>query len=213
MFLEINFIYIIYIHKMTNSDVDTMKMMGGKRKNGHKMDCGCHICKNMEAKAERHGYQEDIEKDQERKMGGPQKKNGHKKDCGCPICCNMKDAKSGSKKVSKGASSGKKSNGHKMDCGCPICGNMKKKKGGDNKNPENNDTENKELVGKVERATEKEENELLKAMKSNNELPVGGSKKTKRSNGHKPGCGCPICNNMKKKTRRQKKKRNSKRRN
>jgi len=209
MFLEINFIYIIYIHKMTNSDVDTMKMMGGKRKNGHKMDCGCHICKNMEAKAERHGYQEDLEKEQERKMGGSQKKNGHKKDCGCPICCNMKDAKSGSKKVSKGASSGKKSNGHKMDCGCPICGNMKKKKGGDN--PDNNDTENKEEpVGKVTPGSDTEATKLFNEIKGS---PTGGSRKTKRSNGHKPGCGCPICNNMKKKTRRQKKKRNSKRRN
>ena len=200
---------------MTNSDVDTMKMMGGKRKNGHKMDCGCHICKNMEAKAERHGYQEEIEKEQERKMGGPQKKNGHKKDCGCPICCNMKDAKSGSKKVSKGASSGKKSNGHKMDCGCPICGNMKKKKGGDNKNQDNNsenDTENKELlVGKETPGSDTDATNLFNKMKSL--LPTGGSKKTKRSNGHKHGCGCPICNNMKKKTRRQKKKRNSKRRN
>jgi hypothetical protein len=132
MFLEINFIYIIYIHKMTNSDVDTMKMMGGKRKNGHKMDCGC-----------------------------------------------------------------------------PICGNMKKKKGGDN--PDNNDTENKEEpVGKVKTGSDEEATKLFNEMKA---LPTGGSKKTKRSNGHKPGCGCPICNNMKKKTRRQKKKRNSKRRN
>jgi hypothetical protein len=213
MFLEINFIYIIYIHKMTNSDVDTMKMMGGKRKNGHKMDCGCHICKNMEAKAERHGYQEDIEKEQERKMGGPQKKNGHKKDCGCPICNNMKNAKGCSKKASKGASSGKKSNGHKMDCGCPICGNMKKKKGGDNKN-ENNDTkddpEEVPIIGKETPGSDTDATRIFNEMKT---LPKGGSKKTKRSNGHKPGCGCPICNNMKKKTRRQKKKRNSKRRN
>jgi hypothetical protein len=88
---------------------------------------------------------------------------------------------------------------------------MKKKKGGDNKNPENNDTENKELVGKVIPGSDTDATNLFNKMKSL--LPTGGSKKTKRSNGHKPGCGCPICNNMKKKTRRQKKKRNSKRRN
>ena len=27
---------------MTNTD--TVKLVGGKRKNGHKMDCDCHIC-------------------------------------------------------------------------------------------------------------------------------------------------------------------------
>ena len=72
---------------MTN--IDQAKVMRGKRKNGHKLECQCHICENMKAKASRHGYEEDLQKEQERKMGGPQKKNGHKKDCGCPICKNM----------------------------------------------------------------------------------------------------------------------------
>jgi hypothetical protein len=80
---------------MTN--IDQMQVIGGKRKNGHKMDCTCHICENMKAKASRHGYEEDLEKEKERKMGGPQKKNGHKKDCGCPICKNMNKSKGGDK--------------------------------------------------------------------------------------------------------------------
>jgi hypothetical protein len=44
------------------SDTDTVKLKGGKRKNGHKLDCSCHICENMKAKAKRGGYKEDLEK-------------------------------------------------------------------------------------------------------------------------------------------------------
>ena len=75
---------------MANTDI--VKLTGGKRKNGHKMDCNCHICENMKAKAKRNGYTEDIEREKERKTG-QQKINGHKKDCECPICKNMKNAK------------------------------------------------------------------------------------------------------------------------
>ena len=237
-------------------NINEMKMIGGKTKNGHKMDCGCHICKNMEAKAQRHGYEEDIEKEQERKMGGPQKKNGHKKDCGCPICANMKNAKKNTKSMKKKSnghkfdcgcpickntksmknnntkSMKKKSNGHKFDCGCPICKNMKKKMGGEgligegligeeeesddikegndkeevaDKEEVPDDIEEVDKEGIVTNATDEEADLLLK------ESRIGGSRKTKKSNGHKPNCGCPICRNMKK-TRRNMKKRNSKRR-
>ena len=34
---------------------------------------------------------------------------------------------------------------------------------------------------------------------------VGGTRKRRRSNGHKATCKCPICKNMKKKTRRHRK--------
>ena len=105
-------------------DINQAKVVGGKRKNGHKMDCGCHICKNMEAKAERNGYEEDLEKEKERKMGY-QKKNGHKSSCGCPICKNMNNKSVSKKNITN--KKGKKSNGHKPGCGCPICKNMKKK--------------------------------------------------------------------------------------
>jgi hypothetical protein len=145
------------------SNINEAKIIGGKRKNGHKHDCSCHICENMMAKAKRNGYEEDMKKEKERKMGGVQKKNGHKKDCSCPICKNMKNAKNKNKKggsyddesssdedMNGDESSSdedleeeaeminmnagkKKSNGHKKDCSCPICKNMKKGKNKKNK--------------------------------------------------------------------------------
>lgn len=66
---------------------------GGKRKNGHKHSCVCHICENMKNKARRGGYAEEIEKQKEKMMGGPKKKNGHRRDCQCPICKNMRNSK------------------------------------------------------------------------------------------------------------------------
>jgi hypothetical protein len=54
--------------------VDESKLKGGKRKNGHKPDCSCHICENMKAKADRHGYEEDLEKEQEKKWVDQRKK-------------------------------------------------------------------------------------------------------------------------------------------
>jgi hypothetical protein len=84
-------------------DINESKLIGGKRKNGHKLECTCHICENMKNKARRGGYQEEVEKQQERMMGGSKKKNGHRKDCECPICKNMKNSKKngGSKSVRK----------------------------------------------------------------------------------------------------------------
>jgi len=84
-------------------DINESKLIGGKRKNGHKLDCTCHICENMKNKARRGGYEEEVEKEQEKKMGGSKKKNGHRKDCTCPICKNMQNLKKkgGSKKMRK----------------------------------------------------------------------------------------------------------------
>ena len=73
-------------------DVNQIKVIGGKKKNGHKRNCSCHICENMANKARRGGYAEDLEKTQE---GGSKKKNGHRRLCKCPICKNMANAKSG----------------------------------------------------------------------------------------------------------------------
>jgi hypothetical protein len=162
-------------------DIDKAQVAGGKRKNGHKATCGCHICKNMEAKAARHGYEEDLEKEKERKMGY-QKKNGHKSTCVCPICKNMNNKSVSKKNVS--SKKGKKSNGHKGDCGCPICKNMKKKIGGNGVSDEDED---------------EGEGTLTIASPNDYKGLQGGSRKTRRSNGHKPNCGCPICKNMKKK--------------
>ena len=75
-----------------NINLEQAGVGGAKRKNGHKMDCECHICENMNKKAKRGGYKEDIEKQMLQRMGGSKKKNGHKPDCGCPICKNMKNA-------------------------------------------------------------------------------------------------------------------------
>jgi len=144
---------------MIESNINEEKLMGGKRKNGHKMDCTCHICNNMKNKAKRGGYEEELEKEKENKLGGTKKKNGHRINCKCLICKNMSRAKRGGNKEKtedndkekmenthsdndkedydgvKDAIKGgikKKGNGHKLDCGCPICKNMKKsKKGGD----------------------------------------------------------------------------------
>lgn len=122
---------------------DAAAVVGGKRKNGHKMECCCHICENMTKKAKRGGYKADAEKRMLQKMGGSKKKNGHRMDCGCPICKNMKNAKQAKRgggdeeevvveKEMMVPSGGrkKKGNGHKVNCGCPICKNMKKSKMG-----------------------------------------------------------------------------------
>ena len=212
------------------SDTDTIKLKGGKRKNGHKSDCTCHICENMKAKAKRGGYQEDLEKEKEKQMGGSKKKNGHKKDCDCPICKNMKNKKQNEVTDKKSSHGKKKSNGHKIDCGCPICKNMKKKKGGADSEVAK-DSEYDELDNIPESKSEKSEKDVKsdeseKDVKSDESEPVviksetppstpvesipekiGGTKKrrgTKKSNGHKLNCGCPIYKNMKK-TRRNKK--------
>ena len=31
-------------------DINQSKLVGGKRKNGHKYNCQCHICENMRTK-------------------------------------------------------------------------------------------------------------------------------------------------------------------
>jgi hypothetical protein len=191
----------------------TAQLGGAKRKNGHKANCSCHICENMKNKAKRGGYEEDAEKEQIKLMGGSKKKNGHKPNCACPICKNMKNSKKGGdekpydndeSKNDLAITGGKKSNGHKETCGCPICKNMKKKnkKGGDEEpditeKVDNVDTSTGVTSGKVTPAKDDEYDELDTAGK-------GGTRK-RRGNGHKATCKCPICKNMKKKTRRNRK--------
>ena len=228
------------------------EMMGGaKRKNGHKSTCSCHICENMKNKARRGGYRADAQKAALKKSGGSRKKNGHSPTCGCPICKNMKNAKkskrggagpypdepdienqmgdveeggikaysqaddssimdaddssseemptSSSEQMPQGSAGGtrkrrgsRKSNGHKPGCGCPICKNMKKKsqKGGDDV--------------AMTPAKDEEYDEIDNVPAS---PPQSAGTKKRRGNGHKPGCGCPICKNMRrgKGTRRNKK--------
>ena len=212
----------------------TAQLGGAKRKNGHKASCSCHICENMKNKAKRGGYEEDVEKEQIKLMGGSKKKNGHKPNCACPICKNMKQAKKGGDEkpyddeeskndlAITGGKRGKKSNGHKANCACPICKNMKKKgkKGGEDPDIENqlgDIEEGKEKGVNYEspkpaeitaqkavetKASDDEYDEMDAAERG--EAGIGGTRK-RRGNGHKATCKCPICKNMKKKTRRHRK--------
>jgi len=115
---------------------------------------------------------------------------------------------------------GKKSNGHKANCGCPICKNMKKnsKKGGGDIEDQKGDIEEgfvkgvsepakKEYITPVKEIPAKDdEYDELDAAEKGERGPnmVGGTRK-RRGNGHKATCKCPICKNMKKKTRRHRK--------
>lgn len=162
-----------------SSNFDNSKLVGGKRKNGHKFSCSCHICENMKNKAKRGGYADDVKKAQEY-AAGSKKKNGHRQACICPICKNMKNSK---KRY------GKKSNRR----------TMKRRGGGDDEEedymmdiPEEDEVKEKEGEGK-----EKEDKGKEKEGETEKE-PKGGRKK-KRGNGHKANCKCPICKNMRKK--------------
>jgi hypothetical protein len=217
------------------SSAPIAQLGGAKRKNGHKAYCSCHICENMKNKAKRGGYEEDVEKEMLKKMGGSKKKNGHKPSCDCPICKNMKNAKKGGEGDEEenpyddaeskndlaitGGKRGKKSNGHKATCGCPICKNMKKKgkKGGQDPDIENQlgDIEEGMVKGvnsysknEVEIPASDDEYDEYDAAEKGEAGPlnkVGGTRKRRSSNGHKATCKCPICKNMKKKTRRHRK--------
>ena len=208
------------------SSAPVAQLGGAKRKNGHKSNCSCHICENMKNKAKRGGYKEDEEKAQLKKMGGSKKKNGHKPDCKCPICKNMKNKKNkthkrggaddtdsdsdsdSDKEEIKTGGKKKKSNNHKANCKCPICKNMKKKsrKGGAEEsasNKEYDDLDNIPTASPAEVPAEVSQEEVTPEVPSE-----GGTRKrrgSKKSNGHKANCKCPICKNMRKgkKTRRK----------
>lgn len=167
-----------------SSNFDNSKLVGGKRKNGHKFSCSCHICENMKNKAKRGGYADDVKKAQEY-AAGSKKKNGHRQACICPICKNMKNSK---KRY------GKKSNRRTM-----------KRGGGDGDDEEDmmdipEEDEVKESNEKEPQESEGEEKEGEGKEKEGEveKEPKGGRKK-KRGNGHKANCKCPICKNMRKK--------------
>jgi hypothetical protein len=128
-------------------------------------------------------------------LGGAKMKNGHKASCSCHICNNIKNkakrggyAEDAEKAALNRAGGSKKKNGHTPTCACPICKNMKNakknKRGGDG-----------DYIEKDEQVDVDEE------------TVVEGGGKTRRhnkknGNGHKSRCGCPICKNMKKKSRK-----------
>lgn len=86
---------------MKPQNVTEIKIDRAKRKNGHKLDCICHICENIKNKAKRGGYEKEAEMEIEKIKGGSKKKNGHRTNCNCPICINMKNAKNKSRKIHK----------------------------------------------------------------------------------------------------------------
>ena len=178
-----------------DAEKEMLKRMGGsKKKNGHKPNCACPICKNMK----------------NAKKGGDEKP--------------YDDTDS---KNDLAITGGKKSNGHKANCGCPICKNMKKKskKGGDIED-QKGDIEEGFVKGVDEPPAKKAavvdvtpaKKEVVASDDEYDELDLaekgeagsgynvgGGTRKRRRSNGHKATCKCPICKNMKKKTRRHRK--------
>jgi hypothetical protein len=194
---------------MDKTNIDEIKLGGAKKKNGHKLNCSCHICENMKNKAKRGGYSEEMEKEVEYISGGSKKKNGHRKNCHCPICKNMKNAKRGggddefidqnndqveenSEPVDENMNleGGKKrGNGHKPNCQCPICKNMRKSKKGGQPDEENQmgDIEEAGIKGKIEpsesneiKASDEDYDELDAAEKGEHN-PVGGTRR-RRSN-------------------------------
>ena len=166
---------------------DNSKLIGGKRKNGHKFSCSCHICENMKNKAKRGGYADDVKKAQEY-AAGSKKKNGHRQACICPICKNMKNSKkrygkkSNRKTIKRGGGGGDDEE-DMMDI--PEEAEVKEAQESNEKEPQEGEKEEKEGVEK------EKEGEVEKE-------PKGGRKK-KRGNGHKANCKCPICKNMRKK--------------
>ena len=162
---------------------DTAALVGGKRKNGHKMECCCHICENMTKKAKRGGYKVDAEKRMLQKMGGSKKKNGHRMDCGCPICKNMKNAKKGKKGGAEPKPGEEKIDEIVVD---------------EETNPLVEE-ETKDLIEKAVDFNQKRAPDWVQATEekiSEIEEIDGGRKK--KGNGHKATCGCPICKNMRK---------------
>ena len=164
------------------NDINDSKLVGGKRKNGHKLNCSCHICENMKNKAKRGGYQEEEEKAKENMMGGSKKKNGHRKACKCPICKNMKN----SKKRGGGKSSKTKKRNEDED------------EEEENSDSDSSDEEEKEENNDSDNENEKKE-ENSDSDSSDEEEEKKGGRKKKRGNGHKVDCKCPICKNMRKK--------------
>ena len=161
-----------------DSNINSSKLAGGKRKNGHKLDCSCHICENMTNKARRGGYKEELEKKREYLAGGSKKKNGHRKACICPICKNMKKSK---KRV-----------------GSKSTRRTKKRRGGDDEDNEV-DTDSDTDTDSSDEEEEKGEQEEEEQEEQEEEQEKKGGRRKKRGNGHKATCKCPICKNMRKK--------------
>jgi hypothetical protein len=197
-----------------NSDAPAEMMGGAKRKNGHKSTCSCHICENMKNKARRGGYRADAQKAALKKSGGSRKKNGHSPTCGCPICKNMKNAKNAKKSKRGGEDPDIENQMGDLEEGGIKAQKAKPYSQADDSSIMN--TDDSSIMNTDDSSSEQmpttssnqmPEFDNLDAAEKGEAGPqlVGGTRKrrgSRKSNGHKPGCGCPICKNMKKKSQK-----------
>jgi hypothetical protein len=203
-------------------DINKAKFMGGKKKNGHKLKCTCHICKNMQNKAMRGEYEKEYVKEKEKKMGGSKKKNGHRMNCTCIICKNMKNSKKRySNKLSRNKS--KKRVGGK-DPYYPSEEEKEEKEADEdpdansinavNENEDIDDTEdiddNEELTPFKDDHEPSEETKDYDLDEDDEKEPQIAGKK---SNNHKLNCKCPICKNMSKSKKKNINKKNKTKKN
>lgn len=154
---------------------------GGKKANGHKMECGCPICKNMKHSKKGGSKMQNLEP---ASIGGGKKANGHKATCKCPICVNMKHQKASKKnrRVTR--------RGGRMPILEPdLIGNKKY----DSAFNDDNDDNNVPVVAVPQDPAQRNLNDVF-----NDVAERGGSRKKRKGNGHKSTCACPICKNMRK---------------
>lgn len=186
-----------------DAEKNQLKLMGGsKKKNGHKPNCSCPICKNMKH-AKKGGKDEFDEKygDILAYKGG-KKSNGHKVNCSCPICKNMKKSKKGGEDPDIDNQKGDiEEAGVKAQRVNDVDTSSKSYEVTPAK-----DTSTGVTSGKVVAASDDEYDALnaVEEGRAGSGWNAGGTRK-RRGNGHKATCKCPICKNMKKKTRRHRK--------
>jgi hypothetical protein len=132
----------------SEDDKNDLSITGGKtrkrrRSNGHKPNCKCPICKNMQKKGKKGGEEPDIENQMgDIEEGGIKAQSipktteysdneQHNEVEASPDEYNEMDlAEKGEAgpgfKVGGGTRKKRKGNGHKTNCKCPICKNMRK---------------------------------------------------------------------------------------
>jgi hypothetical protein len=129
--------------KPADKDSSSDKMGGLKKKNGHKLKCGCPICQNMKhakkggndgiVNDEETGNTTDMENTDDSDSIRKYSKTTTAEEDDYDEIDNIPEnnPKSGGVTRRKNRRGGRKTkrrgNGHKKNCKCPICKNMKKK--------------------------------------------------------------------------------------
>jgi len=209
--------------KMQNLEPATIG--GGKKANGHKANCACPICKNMKHAKKGGSKMQTLEP---ATIGGGKKANGHKATCKCPICINMKHQmvskknrrvtrrnrtmKGGVKRTRKGKIIHQNMNQNDDDDDDELpAANLQGQfdavadDNDDDNNADNNanneqienneEVENMDMDIEEEDVDEDEDSDYDEPLKRKR---VHGGRKSRRGNGHKADCKCPICKNMRK---------------